>query len=513
LSVIKEKDDSDTEASGSWAAAIPRCRNHEVGPRIDVWAEKNTMSLLLMDRSNRKLFNGNRDGPPLRHLKQMAAAQDVGLKLRPQAANLTLNDHFILYTELLEGGARSQADQLQERMQKELDLKNAMELAEYHTLVAMHPARMADWNALAVAGRGPAHVPPLPAPPVAGTAYRNPLGQLWELFNRLYPERSSSRIEEYRDFKALPRESMPNLMNRLDMLHMSIEGSELQAVTKLLDALWKDLRTEVQQKLSARYVGTGDWTVRCAGDIAEETERNSAELSLYTGKAMGSLGSNNNAQGKPGNASPSRSDQRTCHQCNKVGHIKRDCPQLNSGLVVNARYAKAPAKQKGVDLADMECYTCHKKGHYSNKCPQRQPGTALGTQQDGKPWCSHHQANTHSSEECWYLHPHLKNQAGGRQGNRKKQQSNARRAETADGGGLRGPSGAQLQEMFVAFMLSQNPNTPGPRRKDSYSGSVVELKVPVTPMSNTHQTRIRAGATPVEEQDALGSGCSYYADP
>jgi hypothetical protein len=174
-------------------------------------------------------------------------------------------------------------------------------------------------------------------------------------------------------------------VNRLDLLHVSIGGPELQTVTKLLDALWKDLRTEVQQKLSARYVSTGDWTVRRAGDIAEEIERNSAELSLYTGKATGSLSSNNNAPGKSGNAGPPRSDQRTGHQCNKAGHIKRNCPQLHSGLVVNARYAKAPAKQKGVDLADVECYTCHKKRHYSNKCPHRQPETALGTQQDGKP--------------------------------------------------------------------------------------------------------------------------------
>jgi hypothetical protein len=339
-------------------------------------------------------------------------------------------------------------------------------------------------------------VPPLAVPLVAGTAYEDPLGQFCELFNRLYPERSSSCIEKYRDFKALPGESTPNLVNRLDLLHMSIGGPKLQAVTKLLDALRKDLRTEVQQKLSAGYVSTGDWTVQRAGDIAEQIGRNSAELSLYTGKATGSSCSNNNAPGKSGNADPFRSDQRTCHQCNKVGHIKRDCPQLNSGSVVNARYANAPAKQKGVDLADVECYTCHKKGHYSYKCPQRQPGTALGTQQDGKPWCSHHQANTHSSEECWYLHPHLKDQAGGRQGNTKKQQSNARRAEVADGGGSRGPSGAQLLEMFAAFMLTQDPSTPGPRREDSYSGTIVELKVPVTPMSNTDQNRIRAGATP-----------------
>jgi hypothetical protein len=277
---------------------------------------------------------------------------------------------------------------------------------------------------------------------------------------------------------------------------VSIRGPELQAVTKLLDALRKDLRTEVQQKLSARFAHTEDWTVRRAGEIAEEIERNAVELSLHTAKAMGSAGSHNKAPSKSGNAAVPRSDQRTCHQCNKVGHIKRDCPQLNSGAIVNARYANAPAKQKGVDLADVECYTCHKKGHYSNKCPQRQPGSAPGTQQNGKPWCSHHQANTHSTEECWHLHPHLRDQAGGRKGNRGKLQTNARRAEDADSGGSGTPSGAQLQEMFSAFMLTQNQSVSGPRREDSYSGSVVELKVPVSPMSNTDQTRIRAGATP-----------------
>jgi hypothetical protein len=63
-------------------------------------------------------------------------------------------------------------------------------------------------------------------------------------------------------------------------------------------------------------------------------------------------------------------------------------------------------------------------------------------------------------------------------------------------GGLGTPSGAQLQEMFTAFMLTQNAALAGPRREDLYSGSVVELKVPVTPISDTDQPRIRAGVTP-----------------
>jgi hypothetical protein len=243
--------------------------------------------------------------------------------LRPTATNLTLNDCFVLLTDLLEGGARSQANQLQERMQKELDASNAMELAEYEASLVMHPVRVAEWNALPAKGRGPAPVALAEEAPVAKTLYRDPLGQFWALFGRLYPERSSGRIEEYRDFKPLPGESTPNLVNRLDLLQMQIGGPELQAVTELLDALRKDMRTEVQH--------TEDWTVRRAGEIAEEIERNAAELSLYTGKASRSGVGNNNAPGKSGNAPATRNDQRICHQCGKEGHIKRTCPDFEFG--------------------------------------------------------------------------------------------------------------------------------------------------------------------------------------
>jgi hypothetical protein len=64
----------------------------------------------------------------------------------------------------------------------------------------------------------------------------------------------------------------------------------------------------------------------------------------------------------------------------------------------------------------------------------------------------------------WHLHPHLKDQGGGRQKGKRKQ-SNARSAEAANSGGSLGtPSGAQLQEMFAAFMLTQNAASAGPRR-------------------------------------------------
>jgi hypothetical protein len=130
-------------------------------------------------------------------------------------------------------------------------------------------------------------------------------------------------------------------------LDLTKHNRNIQAVAKLLDPPCKDMRTEVQQKLLARFAHTDDWTVRRAGDIAEEIERNAAELSLYTGKSTGSGGGNNNAPGKYDSAPAARSDQRTCHQCGKMGRVKRTCPDLNSGAIVNACYANAPAKQKG----------------------------------------------------------------------------------------------------------------------------------------------------------------------
>jgi hypothetical protein len=168
---------------------------------------------------------------------------------------------------------------------------------EYDAAVTAYPMRMAEWNALPAEGRGAAPVLPAAIAPVAKTLFWDPLGQLWDLFGRLYLERSSSRIEEYRDFKPLPGESTPNMVNRLDLLHMQIGGPKLQAVTKLLDALRKNMRTEVQQKLLARFAHTDAWTFRRAGEIAEEIERNAAELSLYTGKSTGSEGGNINVPG------------------------------------------------------------------------------------------------------------------------------------------------------------------------------------------------------------------------
>jgi hypothetical protein len=61
---INEEEDSDTEASGSWAAPISRYDNHEVGPRIDIWAEEEAMASLSTERNSGSCLVGTRKVHP-----------------------------------------------------------------------------------------------------------------------------------------------------------------------------------------------------------------------------------------------------------------------------------------------------------------------------------------------------------------------------------------------------------------------------------------------------------------
>jgi hypothetical protein len=64
LAVINEEEDSNTKASGSRAAPIPRYDNHEVGPRIDAWAEEEAMVSLATDGTAESCSVGTRKVHP-----------------------------------------------------------------------------------------------------------------------------------------------------------------------------------------------------------------------------------------------------------------------------------------------------------------------------------------------------------------------------------------------------------------------------------------------------------------
>jgi hypothetical protein len=92
--------------------------------------------------------------------------------------------------------------------------------------------------------------------------------------------------------------------------------------------------------------------------------------------------------------------------------MKNRCPYKNSEttkkVVTNARSSFANPKANRSD--DKRCYTCNKPGHIARECPpaQQKASGNINKPMKGKPWCTHHRLNTHSSESCWALHPELR---------------------------------------------------------------------------------------------------------
>jgi hypothetical protein len=100
----------------------------------------------------------------------------------------------------------------------------------------------------------------------------------------------------------------------------------------------------------------------------------------------------------------------TCYNCGRTGHIKKRCPYKTSKptkkAVTNARSSFASPKANRSE--DRKCYMCNRPGHIARDCPQNKALGNRTTQLKGKPWCSYHKLNTHSSEACWALHPELR---------------------------------------------------------------------------------------------------------
>jgi hypothetical protein len=97
----------------------------------------------------------------------------------------------------------------------------------------------------------------------------------------------------------------------------------------------------------------------------------------------------------------------TCFGCGRPGHIQKRCPYKTSKstkkAVTNACFSFANPKANRSE--NRKCYLCNRPGHIARDCPQSKALGNRTTQQKGKPFCSYHKLNTHSSEACWALHP------------------------------------------------------------------------------------------------------------
>jgi hypothetical protein len=273
-------------------------------------------------------------------------------------------------------------------------------LLTYHGELALDEA-LTDEEKAAAERREP------PEEPVLSDSFIQPVARFWSLLKNLYLERSTARISKFRDFQMKPAESMANMVSRLQTLKLVLKQPEPASVFKFLDAIRpKSLADKVKDILRMKEMDPNAWTVKDVGDIAIRLEKAQGEESLWTtSKPSTSVLPSVVSSGSLG-----KSPTVTCYNCRRIGHMKNRCPYKNSKstkkAVTNARSGFANPKANRSD--DKRCYTGNKPGHIARECPQQKTSGNINKPMKGKPWCTHHKINTHSSEFCWALHPELR---------------------------------------------------------------------------------------------------------
>ena len=277
--------------------------------------------------SSQQKFTGDPGGPSLTHLRQSWAATEVDLKLKPATESLTDNDRFHLLVRLTAGEAREQAALLQTALQKELDSENQAPQAAFNQATAAYQAEVVTFNALSETEKAGKSPPVAPLEPVLATKFRQPVVRFWQLMEQLYPERSTAKISEFREFQMKSGESMANMVSRLQSLKLILNQPEPSSVFKFLDAIKpKSLAERVKDILRLKEMDPNQWTVKEVGDIAVRLEKAQGEESLWTSKVSASLG---NSAGHTAGYSSGPSPLK-CFNCGQVGHVRKHCPRCTT---------------------------------------------------------------------------------------------------------------------------------------------------------------------------------------
>jgi hypothetical protein len=164
-----------------------------------LFSELDSMENVLSSGGQLK-FTGDLGGPTLTHLRQSWAATEVDLKLKPATVGLTDNDRFHLLVRLTGGGTREQLGLLQETLQQEVKARNEPLQREYERSLLTYQGELAAYEALTDEQKAATDRPEPPEEPVLSDSFTQPVARFWTLLENLYPERSTARISEFRDF-------------------------------------------------------------------------------------------------------------------------------------------------------------------------------------------------------------------------------------------------------------------------------------------------------------------------
>jgi hypothetical protein len=161
--------------------------------------------------------------------------------------------------------------------------------------------------------------PEPPEEPVLSSTFIQPVERFWKLLEHLYPERSTARIQEFREFQMKPAKSMANTVSRLQTLKLVLKQPKPALVFKFLDVIWpKTLADKVKDILRIKEMDPNEWTVKEVVDIGIRLEKAQGEESLWTSSkptASGGLSTMSNG-------SSAKNATVTCYKCGRIGHMK-----------------------------------------------------------------------------------------------------------------------------------------------------------------------------------------------
>jgi hypothetical protein len=238
---------------------------------------------------------------------------------------------------------------------------------EYERTLLTYQRELATYEALTEEEQAAEEQPEPPAEPVLSNSFIQSVARFWKLLENLYPEKSTARISEFRDFQMKSSESMANMVSRLQTLKLVLKQPEPASVFKILDAIRpKPLADKVKDILRVKEMDPNSWTVQDVGDIAIRLEKAQGEETLWTTTKPVVVSS-----GVSSGGGSVKNTGVTCFNCGRTGHIQKRCPYKTSKptkkAVTSARSSFANPKANHSE--NRKCYLCNRPGHLARDCP------------------------------------------------------------------------------------------------------------------------------------------------
>ncbi|GAQ92079.1 hypothetical protein KFL_009180020 [Klebsormidium nitens] len=151
------------------------------------------------------------------------------LKLKPNSELINDNDRFNLLMKFLARGARDQAAHLEPEMREERRTRNAAQADLYLRNRTAYEKAKTDYDALSAEAKAAAIEPIWPEPHVDEEVYDQPVEKFWAMMEKLYQEKSTTRMDEFRYFARRSEETIASPVQRMQALKHALDRPKAPA--------------------------------------------------------------------------------------------------------------------------------------------------------------------------------------------------------------------------------------------------------------------------------------------